>query len=193
MLLLLAALLGCGECLLAWKAAGGLLQRSHGKAEALQCTAAGHSPKVIRPSRGTNSIAIEKFLMMYTCKLCKGRNAQMVSKVAYNHGMVISTCRHCKQNHLIADNERKLDMGADYGKKIEDYLVSQGQVVQRLSITEKELQENFLVDNDGVLKLVPRHSGQVRRGEERLCEIHLPRNSTHPFISDSVCFFSSVF
>jgi hypothetical protein len=31
--------------------------------------------------------------------------------------------------HLIADNEGKLDMG-EYGKKIEDYLATQGEAVQ---------------------------------------------------------------
>lgn len=37
-------------------------------------------PRVIKPSKGTSksSHSIEKFLMMYTCKLCSGRNAQMV-------------------------------------------------------------------------------------------------------------------
>lgn len=34
---------------------------------------------VIVPSLGTKSnTVIEKFLMMYTCKICSGRNAQMV-------------------------------------------------------------------------------------------------------------------
>lgn len=36
-------------------------------------------PTIISPSNGTNhNSAIEKFLMMYTCKICSGRNAQMV-------------------------------------------------------------------------------------------------------------------
>lgn len=36
--------------------------------------------KVLKPSLGTKSSSvIEKFLMMYTCKICSGRNAQMVS------------------------------------------------------------------------------------------------------------------
>ena len=35
-------------------------------------------PKVLEPSKGTSKLAIEKFLMMYTCKVCSGRNAQMV-------------------------------------------------------------------------------------------------------------------
>jgi len=38
--------------------------------------------KVLKPSLGTKSSSvIEKFLMMYTCKICSGRNAQMVRGV----------------------------------------------------------------------------------------------------------------
>jgi hypothetical protein len=36
------------------------------------------APNVIKPTPGTSK-DLEKFLMMYTCKLCDGRNAQMVS------------------------------------------------------------------------------------------------------------------
>jgi hypothetical protein len=37
------------------------------------------TPGVIVPSMGNNRTAItDKFMMMYTCKLCTGRNAQMV-------------------------------------------------------------------------------------------------------------------
>lgn len=34
-------------------------------------------PKVVTPASGSKH-NLEKFLMMYTCKLCSGRNAQMV-------------------------------------------------------------------------------------------------------------------
>ena len=34
-------------------------------------------PKVVTPASGSKH-NLEKFLMMYTCKLCTGRNAQMV-------------------------------------------------------------------------------------------------------------------
>ena len=85
---------------------------------------------------------------------------EKVSKVAYTKGMVVSTCRHCKKLHLIADNEGKLDM-AQYGKKIEDFLRDKGESVQKISITEQDLEENYLVDKDGVVTLVPKIAGQV--------------------------------
>ena len=83
-----------------------------------------------------------------------------VSKVAYNHGMVVSTCKHCKNKHLIADNEGKMDM-AQYGKKIEEFLESKGEVIQRLSVSPKDLEDNYLIDKDGVITLVPKIGGQV--------------------------------
>ena len=63
--------------------------------------------------------------------------------------------------HLIADNEKKLDMGdTDYGTKIEDHLTEKGEIVQKMSITASDLESNYLVDKDGVLTLVPKSSGQ---------------------------------
>lgn len=118
-------------------------------------------PNVIVPSKGSQNPNLEKFLMMYTCKICSGRNAHMVSKVAYTSGMVVATCRHCKTKHLIADNERKLDFPVEYGRKIEEYLESKGERVQRVSVSPKDLEDNYLVDEDGVVSLVPKMAGQV--------------------------------
>ena len=112
-------------------------------------------PNVIVPSQGSTDKSIEKFLMMYTCKICNGRNAHMVSKIAYTKGMVVATCRHCKSKHLIADNEGKLDM-KEYGSKIEDYLTAKGEKVQKLSITTDMLEDYSLIDVDGELKIVPK-------------------------------------
>jgi hypothetical protein len=75
--------------------------------------------------------------------------------------MVVSTCKHCKQYHLIADNERKLDMGQDYGERIDEFLQARGETVQRLSVSRQELEEYYLVDKDGVLSMVPKAAGQV--------------------------------
>lgn len=96
---------------------------------------------------------VEKFLMMYTCKLCGGRNAHMVSKVAYNHGMVVTTCRHCKNRHLISDNEQKLDMGPETPayQKIEELLKARGEKVQKMQVGSKQdlIEGRYLVEQDG--------------------------------------------
>ena len=133
-------------------------------------------PKIITPSVGSTNTQLEKFLMMYTCKICQQRNAQMVSKVAYNHGMVVSTCKQCKSKHLIADNEGKLDM-AEYGKKIEDYLVNtRGESVQRISITPQDLEKNYLVDCDGVVTLVSKDAGQLDPGLGTVIDLPIPNS-----------------
>jgi protein import protein ZIM17 len=105
----------------------------------------------ITPSSGVSNV--EKFLMMYTCKVCDGRNAHMVSKVAYNHGMVVTTCRHCKNRHLIADNEQKLDMGPDTPayQKVEELLKMRGEKVQKMQVGSKQdlIEGRYLVEQDG--------------------------------------------
>lgn len=137
-------------------------------------------PSVITPSPSTINTGLEKFLMMYTCKICQVRNAQMISKVAYNHGMVVSTCKKCKSRHLIADNEGKLDM-AEYGKKIEDYLVSEkGEKVQRLTVSAGDLEKNYLVDYDGVVSLVSKDAGQLDPGVGTVVEFPSSVNSSVP-------------
>ena len=75
--------------------------------------------------------------------------------------MVVSTCKTCKQYHLIADNERKLDMGQDYGARIEDFLKTKGERVQKLSVSLQELEDNYLVDKDGEVIMIPKATGQV--------------------------------
>ena len=118
-------------------------------------------PNIIKASLGSTNKDLEKFLMMYTCKICSGRNANMVSKVAYYEGMVVATCRHCKNKHWIADNQKKLDFPAQFGNKIDEYLEANGEKVQRMSITTAELENNYLIDTDGVLTLFPKEAGQV--------------------------------
>ncbi|RYH06583.1 hypothetical protein EON65_42715 [archaeon] len=76
--------------------------------------------------------------------------------------MVISTCRSCKKRHLIADNEKKLDFGKDYGQKIEDYLLQNGEKVQKFYLSKQQLDDYYLVDQDGELTLVPKATEEVR-------------------------------
>ena len=72
----------------------------------------------------------------------------------------MSTCRHCKVKHLIADNKGLLDL-PEFGSRIGEYLESRGERVQRLSLSEEELDKNFLVDDDGQLTLVSKMGGQL--------------------------------
>ena len=80
--------------------------------------------------------------------------------VNFSQGMVISTCKQCKVRHLIADNQGKLDM-PEYGKKIEEYLSTIGEKVQKITVNPNDLENNYLVDVDGVISLFPKIAGQV--------------------------------
>ena len=79
-----------------------------------------------------------------------------ISKIAYAQGMVISMCQHCKNKHLIADNEKKMDFPDDYGLKVEEYLSKRGERVQKLTISQKNLENYYLVDHNGEIVLVPK-------------------------------------
>jgi hypothetical protein len=70
--------------------------------------------------------------------------------------MVISICQHCKNKHLIADNEKKMDFPEDYGRKVEDFLINRGEKVQKLTISQKDLENFYLVDHNGELVMVPK-------------------------------------
>jgi transcription elongation factor Elf1 len=71
--------------------------------------------------------------------------------------MVISTCKHCQKLHLIADNQRKLDM-AEYQDRVDMYLEQKGEKVQRLTISESDLENYHLIDKDGEIVLHPKNS-----------------------------------
>lgn len=57
------------------------------------------------PSDTTSVGRIEgRLYMEYTCKVCKQRSSQQLSKQAYEKGVVLVRCSGCQNLHLIADN-----------------------------------------------------------------------------------------
>ncbi|CAD7961409.1 unnamed protein product [Amoebophrya sp. A25] len=61
----------------------------------------------------------DAYIMVYTCDVCKHREAKKISKTSYHKGIVIVTCSNCKNRHLISDN---LNWFGDKPQNVEDFM-----------------------------------------------------------------------
>lgn len=89
-----------------------------------------------------------KLELQYTCKVCETRNHHKVSRIAYNKGVVIATCKGCLSQHVISDNlgfTQKLD------GNLEDYFKGQGseESVARVNEDVFHLERILGVDTNG--------------------------------------------
>lgn len=73
-----------------------------------------------------------KLKLMFTCKKCNHRTSKLISKVAYEKGVVIVRCDGCKNNHLIADNLGWFEE-MKKTRNIEKFLMSKGETVKRIT------------------------------------------------------------
>jgi hypothetical protein len=70
-----------------------------------------------------------------TCKVCNTRSYHTMSKLAYNHGVVIIKCEGCANHHLIADHLGWFDSQQKMGT-IEDILqrAGEGEKVTKIKV-----------------------------------------------------------
>ena len=71
---------------------------------------------------------VDKYALMYTCKICDSRSVKSISKQAYHKGCVVVKCPGCKNMHLISDN---LGIFDEPGWNLESYFAERGQLVKR--------------------------------------------------------------
>lgn len=74
---------------------------------------------------------VGKLKVMFTCKICQFRTGKIISKVAYERGVVIIRCDGCKNNHLIADNLGWFEELKKYNN-IEKILAAKGETVRKI-------------------------------------------------------------
>mmetsp|Transcript_93447 Transcript_93447/g.166286 ORF Transcript_93447/g.166286 Transcript_93447/m.166286 type:complete len:219 (+) Transcript_93447:30-686(+) len=94
-------------------------------------------------------VAPRKFKILFTCKICETRNSHMISRLAYQQGIVIATCPGCNSRHLLADKTGLLDIGIWDVESLAD----QGENVTRLT-------------TDGVVRVTPREMSTSQVGRE---------------------------
>jgi hypothetical protein len=71
-----------------------------------------------------------KINLMYKCNVCNEHNSHLISRHAYENGVVIVTCAGCKNKHLIADN---LNWFEDIKEKnVEEMLLKKGEIVLKV-------------------------------------------------------------
>lgn len=113
-----------------------------------------------------------KMKLMFTCKKCSTRNSKLISKLAYNKGVIIVRCDGCKNNHLIADN---LGWFTDINSKIN---------IEKLMALKGETVKKIINDIDGYYEIVAKKEFNILpKDSDTKATIE---NSNHDNSSDKV-------
>ena len=98
-----------------------------------------------------------KMKLMFTCKKCETRNSKLISKLAYDKGVIIVRCEGCKNNHLIADN---LGWFSEINQRIniEKIMALKGESVRKILNDKDGYFEALLTEE---LKLNQKNAGEA--------------------------------
>lgn len=111
---------------------------------------------------------VGKLKVMFTCKKCNYRNGKIISKLAYEKGVVIIRCDGCRNNHLIADNLGWFEELKNK-RNIEKLLAAKGETVRKI--------QN---DVDGYLEAVAKEEYDlIQHNKEREQRLIEEQNETH--------------
>ncbi|KAF9952223.1 hypothetical protein BGZ70_000691 [Mortierella alpina] len=78
----------------------------------------------------------------FTCTVCNHRSHKTMSKHAYQHGVVIMQCDHCKNRHLMADHLGWFKTG---GVTVEDLVKERGETVRKLTKSYQLVKDGEIV------------------------------------------------
>jgi len=108
----------------------------------------------------------ERFKMVYTCNVCKSRNMLDIQRLAWDQGVVISTCQGCQNRHILSDAKGITDIGN--WTKFSNVVNAKNATTLNIPGMDAAALEalGLSVGEDGTVQLVP------RAGEELLKKTH---------------------
>ena len=111
-------------------------------------------PRQISEKVPLGELKNRKLALGFTCKVCNTRNTKLISKQAYEKGVVLVKCEGCSNHHLIADN---LGWWEEYGGQgihnIEAILSAKGESIRRIANESENAAISELTEQ---LELVPK-------------------------------------
>ncbi|KAJ3327347.1 hypothetical protein HDU76_011962 [Blyttiomyces sp. JEL0837] len=118
-------------------------------------------------------------LIGFTCNVCSTRSHKLMSKYAYQTGVVIIKCDGCKSHHLIADHLGWFDTTQGPLGTVEDIMKRKGETVVRLRLQDvldadgnvqsepkaAESGSGELTNDDGLLEWLPKVADKAAFGD----------------------------
>ena len=104
---------------------------------------------------------VDKYVIMYTCKVCDTRSAKKITKHSYHEGTVIIKCPQCSSYHLIVD---RIGAMGEKGWNIEDHI--KGEQSQSQSQDNDQDQQGLAENTEQLITV--RESGAEAQNQFKL-------------------------